>query len=120
MRYLITDEIWAAFGPMVERCTSPLGPEPELPERLFFEAVLYWARTGVPWRDLPGEFGKGVVLKDTGAEVTVMTAGPILSNVLEACRDLPVLVVHGAWNTRAPLPDARSDIQKRHVGGNRG
>ena len=24
---------------------------------MFFEAVLYWARTGVPWRDLPGEFG---------------------------------------------------------------
>jgi putative transposase len=24
---------------------------------MFFEAVLYWARTGIPWRDLPGEFG---------------------------------------------------------------
>jgi putative transposase len=24
---------------------------------MFFEAVLYWARTGCPWRDLPGEFG---------------------------------------------------------------
>jgi putative transposase len=57
MRYLITDEIWAEFGPMVEACTSPLGPEPELPERMFFEAILYWARTGIPWRDLPAEFG---------------------------------------------------------------
>ena len=28
-----------------------------LPERLFFEAVLYLGRTGIPWRDLPGEFG---------------------------------------------------------------
>ena len=58
MRYVITDEIWAIFGPMVERCKSPFGPEPELPDRMFFEAVLYWARTGVPWRDLPGEFGR--------------------------------------------------------------
>ena len=57
MRYLITDGIWAEFGPMVEACTSPLGPEPELSERMFFEAVLYWARTGIPWRDLPAEFG---------------------------------------------------------------
>jgi putative transposase len=57
MRYLITDEIWAEFGPMVEACTSPLGPEPELSERMFFEAILYWARTGIPWRDLPAEFG---------------------------------------------------------------
>ena len=37
--------------------------------------------------DLPVEFGKGAVLKDSGAEVTVMTAGPILGNVLEACRE---------------------------------
>jgi len=57
MRYLITDEIWDRFGPMVEQCCSPLGPEPELSERMFFEAILYWARTGIPWRDLPGEFG---------------------------------------------------------------
>ena len=28
-------------------------------DRLFLEAVLWRVRTGVPWRDLPGEFGKG-------------------------------------------------------------
>jgi transposase len=42
---------------MVERCGSPLGPEPDLPDRMFLEAVLYRARTGCGWRDLPGEFG---------------------------------------------------------------
>lgn len=26
-------------------------------DRMFIEAVLGWQRTGVPWRDLPGEFG---------------------------------------------------------------
>jgi transposase len=57
MRHIITDEIWEVLGPMVERCGSPLGPEPGLPDRMFFEAVLYRARTGIPWRDLPGEFG---------------------------------------------------------------
>lgn len=57
MRYLITEAIWDVFGPLVERCASPLGPEPELPDRMFFEAVLYRARTGCGWRDLPGEFG---------------------------------------------------------------
>jgi transposase len=57
MRYAITDATWAVMGPMVERCKSPLGPEPALPDRMFFEAVLYWARVGCPWRDLPGDFG---------------------------------------------------------------
>lgn len=57
MRYIITDEVWAVFGPMVERCKSPFGPEPDVPDRMFFEAVLYWARVGCPWRDLPAEFG---------------------------------------------------------------
>jgi transposase len=57
MRHVITDEIRDVLGPMVERCTSPLGPEPDLPDRMSFEAVLYRARTGCPWRDLPGDFG---------------------------------------------------------------
>jgi transposase len=57
MRYAISDDTWAVLGPMVERCKSRLGPAPELPDRMFFEAVLYVARTGIPWRDLPEEFG---------------------------------------------------------------
>ena len=57
MRYAITDETWAVMGPMVDCCKSRLGPAPDLPDRMFFEAVLYWARTGVPWRDLPSDFG---------------------------------------------------------------
>jgi transposase len=57
MRLAITDETWAVMGPMVGRCKSRLGPAPDLPDRMFFEAVLYWARTGVPWRDLPSDFG---------------------------------------------------------------
>ena len=28
-----------------------------MPDWMFFEAVLYWARKRVPWRDLPAEFG---------------------------------------------------------------
>jgi putative transposase len=58
MRYLFTDELWAAFGPLVDQAkVNRCGQKPELPDRLFFEALLYLARTGVPWRDLPGDFG---------------------------------------------------------------
>lgn len=51
--------------------------------------------------DVPIEFGKGVVLRDSGSDVTVMTAGPILGNVMEACRDLDVNLVY--FHTIKPI-----------------
>jgi transposase len=59
MRYMLTDELWAVMGPLVTQAKRHKGGQkPEVPDRVFFEAVLYWARTGVPWRDLPSEFGE--------------------------------------------------------------
>jgi transposase len=53
----LTDTEWALIAPhCLGRDCDPgrTGPDP----RLFVEAVLWIARTGCPWRDLPGEFGK--------------------------------------------------------------
>ena len=59
MRSMLTDELWAVMGPLVGQAKRHKGGQkPEVPDRVFFEAVLYWARTGVPWRDLPSEFGE--------------------------------------------------------------
>lgn len=58
MRYMITGELWTTMGLLVEQAKRyKCGQAPVLPERMFFEAVLYLARTGIPWRDLPSEFG---------------------------------------------------------------
>jgi len=51
--------------------------------------------------DVPVQFGKGVVLKNPGSKLTVMTAGPLLANVMEACRDLSVNVVY--FHTLKPI-----------------
>jgi len=51
--------------------------------------------------DVPVEFGKGVLLKHAGSKVTVMTAGPILGNVMEACHDLDVNLVY--FHTIKPI-----------------
>jgi transketolase len=51
--------------------------------------------------DMPVTFGKAVVLKNTDAPVTVMTAGPILANVIEACRELDVNLVY--FHTIKPI-----------------
>ena len=58
MRFMLNDAQWELLAPLVEQSRpNAAGTKPELSERLFLEALLYWARTGVPWRDLPGEFG---------------------------------------------------------------
>jgi len=58
MRYVLTEPIWEKLEPLVKAAKrSPVGAKPELSDRLFLEAVLYRARTGLPWRDLPQEFG---------------------------------------------------------------
>jgi phospholipase/carboxylesterase len=36
---------------------------------------------------------------------------------LKACRELPILVVHGAWNARVPLHDARQNVATLRAGG---
>jgi transposase len=59
MRYMLTDDLWAALEPLVRQAKRHRGGQPpRLPERDFFEALLYLARTGIPWRDLPAEFGR--------------------------------------------------------------
>jgi transketolase len=55
-------------------------------------------------QDLPCRFGEGVVVREGDSGVTVMTAGPILGNVLAACRDLPVNIVY--FHTLKPLDQA--------------
>jgi transposase len=58
MRYMLTDELWAYLQPQVEAAKRHKGGQPPiLPDRAFFEALLYLARTSIPWRDLPAEFG---------------------------------------------------------------
>ena len=44
--------------------------------------------------DLDINPGKGIVLRDCGADVTVVTAGPILKNVYEATKDLHVNLIY--------------------------
>ncbi len=58
MRFLFTDELWPPFACRIEKAKKHRGGrKPQLSDRLFFEALLYLARTGIPWRDLPGDFG---------------------------------------------------------------
>ena len=58
VRLLLTDAAWAELEPRLAAIKPKAGSPPELSDRLFLEAGLYLARTGLPWRDLPREFGR--------------------------------------------------------------
>ena len=57
IRLLLTEEAWAEIAPILAAIKSRAGSPPVLSDRMFIEAVLYLARTGTPWRDLPEAFG---------------------------------------------------------------
>jgi transposase len=105
MRYQITDALWAALGPLVDQAKrNRQGQRPELPDRLFFEALLYWGRTGVPWRDLPAEFGRWDAVYSrfrrwvhSGSSQTLfelLTAEPALGQVRRALIDSTTVRAH--------------------------
>ena len=54
-RHGLSEEQWRRLQKVVPR--QKAGPTAILGDRLFIEAVLYRAKTGLPWRDLPERFG---------------------------------------------------------------
>jgi transposase len=56
-RLLLSDAAWERIAAVLAETKSRRGAPPALADREFIEAVLYLARTGLPWRDLPDRFG---------------------------------------------------------------
>jgi putative transposase len=110
MRYVITDELWTVLGPCVEQAKRyKCGQPPVLPERLFFEAVLYLGRTGVPWRDLPGEFGRWDAVYN---RFRPWIASGILARLFQLLTDDPTF-----GGVKRVLIDASNVRAHRHVAG---
>lgn len=53
-RHALTDAQWARIEALLPRSR---GRQATRGDRLFVDAVLFRARTGIPWRDLPERFG---------------------------------------------------------------
>lgn len=67
MRTALTDAQWDIIARHClgqESDPGRTGPDP----RLFVEAVLWIARTGCPWRDLPDAFGKWTLSSSGSAD----------------------------------------------------
>jgi transposase len=57
IRLVVNDAQWERLAPLLPGKEGDPGRS-GADNRLFLEAVLWVARTGVPWRDLPAYFGK--------------------------------------------------------------
>ena len=56
-RLVLTDDMWNLIADLLPgKEGDPGGTAAD--NRMFLEAVLWRVRTGLPWRDLPEEFGK--------------------------------------------------------------
>jgi transposase len=58
VRLILTDETWQEMAAVLARVKPKAGSPPQQSDRMFIEAVLYVARTGIPWRDVPAAFGQ--------------------------------------------------------------
>ncbi len=55
-RAVLTDEMWARVEPLLPPVKGAMGPSFR-PHRPVVEGMIYRVRAGVPWRDLPPEYG---------------------------------------------------------------
>lgn len=57
IRLVLTDEAWAEMAEVRTEVKRKDGRPAEQRDRMCLAALLYLARTGIPWRDVPEEFG---------------------------------------------------------------
>jgi len=55
VREQLDERQWSKIAAVLQAQRGPGRPRSD--NRNFIEAVLWWRRTGVPWRDLPDAFG---------------------------------------------------------------
>lgn len=57
-RHELNDTEWSRLEPLLPVERGRRGRPSELSNRVFMNSILYIAKTGVPWRDLPERFGQ--------------------------------------------------------------
>lgn len=53
---VLSDEMWARIEPLLPPLKGAMG-RPMTEHRMLVEGAVYRYRAGIPWRDLPAEFG---------------------------------------------------------------
>lgn len=56
-RYELTDQEWEQIAPLLPSATTGKPGRPPKDNRLMLNAMVWIARSGAPWRDLPERYG---------------------------------------------------------------
>ena len=75
VRLQLDDRQWARIEAVI--AAERRAGRPPKDNRNFVEAVLWWRRTGVPWRDLPGDFGPWKPQLESRLDVPVPVPVPV-------------------------------------------
>lgn len=84
-RTVLTDAQWAKMEPLCLGTVTDRGRSGK-DDRLFIEAVLWIARTGSPWRDLPASFGHW---NSIYSRYSYWTRASVFQRLFEAASDDP-------------------------------
>ena len=88
----LTDEQWARIAPLMPGgCKGKRGPRSN--NRRFMEAVLWMARSGGRWRDLPERFGKVSAVKQRYYDWIERGVFSVIFQALSAEPDMEWLMV---------------------------
>ena len=111
-RKLLTDQQWEQLSPALQGDPRKGGRPPLQANRMVVEGILWIARTGAPWRDLPPEFGKWNTVYQRFRRWTKAGVFEQLFNSLAGELQLDTLMVDGTFvkvhqhGTGAPKGDA--------------
>jgi transposase len=95
-RTVLTDEIWSKIAPLCSGKKTDPG-QTGGDARVFLEGVLWIARTGAPWRDLPIEYGNwNSVFKRFRRWVENGTFDNIFKSLAEYDSDLEYVMIDGS------------------------
>ncbi len=102
-RYEISDEEWNVIEPFLPPTRKPQGGRPPKDRRQMLNAVLWIARTGAPWRDLPAYYGSW---SSAYSFFLALTKGGDMGHHFGSCFDRTRLESGHDRHDRSPCPPA--------------
>ena len=96
-RKMLSDQQWARLSPALQGDPSKGGRPPLQANRVTVEGILWIARTGSPWPDLPAEFGNWNTVYQRFRRWTKAGVFEQLFNSVAGELQLDTLMVDGAF-----------------------